>query len=263
MPWTPGKTIYRLDLRDYKWTARQWDRLAAAYPYKPSETCLKQPRRWRQLAGCESPVLARRLVPRHRLAAAVLSRLPAIAEYRPHASNACCRWTCPPTCKTTTPCAPASTAPACRATTASSNATTPPTALTGAATISATIRVGKISSSIRSARRPARAPSSTPAARSSSTCPTVCKATCWSTATGRRIDKAPGDIVSDPETARPLVETGLSCMSCHVRGLLPKDDQVRAHVLKNAQAFAKGDRETVLALYARRRAMRHVDGRRQ
>ena len=33
-----GQTIYRVDLRDYKWNARLWDRLAAAYPYKPSET---------------------------------------------------------------------------------------------------------------------------------------------------------------------------------------------------------------------------------
>jgi WD40 repeat protein/mono/diheme cytochrome c family protein len=66
---------------------------------------------------------------------------------------------------------------------------------------------------------------------------------------GRRVDKAPGEIVSDSKRPDKLVETGISCMSCHLNGLLPKDDQVRAHVLKNADAFAKADREAVLALY--------------
>jgi mono/diheme cytochrome c family protein len=67
---------------------------------------------------------------------------------------------------------------------------------------------------------------------------------------GRRVDKAPGEIVSDPKRPDRRVENGLSCMSCHVRGLLPKDDQVRAHVLKNAEAFEPRDREAVAALYA-------------
>ncbi len=67
---------------------------------------------------------------------------------------------------------------------------------------------------------------------------------------GRRVDKAPGDIVSDPRRPDRLVENGLSCLSCHVRGLLPKDDQVRAHVARNAEAFPPRDREAVLALYA-------------
>jgi hypothetical protein len=66
---------------------------------------------------------------------------------------------------------------------------------------------------------------------------------------GRRVDKAPGEIVSDPRRPDKRVETGISCMSCHVEGLLPKDDQVRPHVLKNADAFAREDRESVLALY--------------
>src|SRR5262249_47492189 len=29
--------VYRLDLRDYRWTGRQWDRLAAAYSYRAPE----------------------------------------------------------------------------------------------------------------------------------------------------------------------------------------------------------------------------------
>ncbi len=66
---------------------------------------------------------------------------------------------------------------------------------------------------------------------------------------GRRVDKAPGDIVSDPKRPDRLVENGLSCMGCHFGGLLPKDDQVRVHVLKNPAAFSREDREAVLALY--------------
>jgi mono/diheme cytochrome c family protein len=75
---------------------------------------------------------------------------------------------------------------------------------------------------------------------------------------GRRVDKAPGDIVSDPKRPDRLVENGLSCMSCHVRGLLPKDDQVRAHVLKNAAAFSREDRAALLALYPQAARMRRL-----
>jgi WD40 repeat protein/mono/diheme cytochrome c family protein len=66
---------------------------------------------------------------------------------------------------------------------------------------------------------------------------------------GRRVEQAPIEIVSDPKRPDRRVETGLSCMSCHVRGLIPKNDQVRAHVLKNAKAFLKEDVEAVKALY--------------
>lgn len=73
---------------------------------------------------------------------------------------------------------------------------------------------------------------------------------------GRRVDKAPGDIVSDPKRPDRLVENGLSCLSCHASGLIPKDDQVRAHVRKNGSAFDPQDRETALALYAPAAKMR-------
>jgi mono/diheme cytochrome c family protein len=66
---------------------------------------------------------------------------------------------------------------------------------------------------------------------------------------GRRIDRAPADIVSDPRRPDHVVETGLSCLSCHTRGLIPKADQVRAHVLKNPQAFGDADVAAVKALY--------------
>ncbi|GIW82501.1 MAG: hypothetical protein KatS3mg105_4308 [Gemmatales bacterium] len=66
---------------------------------------------------------------------------------------------------------------------------------------------------------------------------------------GRRLDRAPIEIVSDPKRPDKLVTNGISCMSCHVRGLHPKTDQVRAHVLKNPAAFSKEDIETVKGLY--------------
>jgi WD40 repeat protein/mono/diheme cytochrome c family protein len=68
-------------------------------------------------------------------------------------------------------------------------------------------------------------------------------------ADGRRIDKAPGEIVSDPKRPDRLVENGLSCMGCHVTGILPKDDQIREHVRKNARAFASEIKDDILALY--------------
>ena len=52
---------------------------------------------------------------------------------------------------------------------------------------------------------------------------------------GRRLERAPIEIVSDPKRPDQRVETGLSCMSCHARGLIPRADQVRAHVERNEQ----------------------------
>lgn len=66
---------------------------------------------------------------------------------------------------------------------------------------------------------------------------------------GKRIDKGPTEIVSDPRQPDRAVENGLSCMTCHVKGMLPKDDQIRAHVEKNPTAFSKKELEAVLALY--------------
>jgi hypothetical protein len=58
-------------------------------------------------------------------------------------------------------------------------------------------------------------------------------------AAGRRIDKAPSQIVADPRRPDQRVENGISCMSCHALGLLPKADQMRGHVEKNAGVFGK------------------------
>jgi hypothetical protein len=68
-------------------------------------------------------------------------------------------------------------------------------------------------------------------------------------ANGVRVDKAPVAIVSDPKRPDRQVETGISCMSCHVRGINVKDDQIRDHVGRNAKAFRKTDAETIRALY--------------
>jgi WD40 repeat protein/mono/diheme cytochrome c family protein len=68
-------------------------------------------------------------------------------------------------------------------------------------------------------------------------------------ARGRRIDKGPTEIVSDPRRPDRAVVNGLSCMSCHARGIIPKDDQIRAHVEKNRKAFGKREFDNILALY--------------
>src|SRR5262249_9967163 len=77
-------------------------------------------------------------------------------------------------------------------------------------------------------------------------------------ANGVRVDKAPVAIVSDPKRPDRQVETGISCMSCHVRGINVKDDQIRDHVGRNAKAFRKADAETIRALYVPAAKMRSL-----
>jgi tetratricopeptide (TPR) repeat protein len=82
---------------------------------------------------------------------------------------------------------------------------------------------------------------------------------------GQRIDKGPTAIVSDPRRPDRAVENGLSCMSCHARGIIEKTDQVRGHVLKNAKAFSDSTLETLLALYVpadKMTALMRADARR-
>jgi tetratricopeptide (TPR) repeat protein/mono/diheme cytochrome c family protein len=66
---------------------------------------------------------------------------------------------------------------------------------------------------------------------------------------GNRIDKGPSATVSDPRRPDRAVENGLSCMSCHARGLIEKADQVRDHVAKNPRGFSAKDRAAVRAIY--------------
>jgi WD40 repeat protein/mono/diheme cytochrome c family protein len=68
-------------------------------------------------------------------------------------------------------------------------------------------------------------------------------------ATNDRINKAPTAVVSDPKRPDKAVEAGVSCMSCHVTGILPKGDQVRDHLEKNPRAFGRSDAEVISALY--------------
>lgn len=70
-------------------------------------------------------------------------------------------------------------------------------------------------------------------------------------AAGRRLDKAPNNVVQDPAARDGAVEAGLSCMNCHqVDGQLPKFDEIRDFQL-NAGANAQ-EIEKVLALYVPR-----------
>ena len=71
-------------------------------------------------------------------------------------------------------------------------------------------------------------------------------------AKGQRIDKGPIEIVADPRRPDQRVETGISCMSCHARGLLFKADQLRGHVEKNAAVFGKPIVDTIRATHPRK-----------
>ena len=66
---------------------------------------------------------------------------------------------------------------------------------------------------------------------------------------GTRIDKGPVAVVSDPKRPDRAVEAGVSCMSCHVTGIIPKADQIRDHLEKNPKAFGRTDADVIRALY--------------
>ncbi len=68
-------------------------------------------------------------------------------------------------------------------------------------------------------------------------------------AEGKRIDKGPLEIVSDKEQRDRAVVNGISCMHCHVEGMISKDDQVRPRVVANRKAFEEYEYELLLALY--------------
>jgi formylglycine-generating enzyme required for sulfatase activity len=68
-------------------------------------------------------------------------------------------------------------------------------------------------------------------------------------ARGGRIDKAPTGIVKDRRAPDAAVMNGISCMSCHVKGVFEKDDQIRAHVAQNPGAFPRAEAALVEELY--------------
>jgi len=65
----------------------------------------------------------------------------------------------------------------------------------------------------------------------------------------QRIDKGPTNIVSDPLQPDRAVVNGLSCMSCHVRGMIYKADEIRGHVEATPDAFSGEEAQMILALY--------------
>jgi formylglycine-generating enzyme required for sulfatase activity len=65
---------------------------------------------------------------------------------------------------------------------------------------------------------------------------------------GKRLDEAPVKVVSTGNRMKPEVVNGISCMDCHARGMIFKDDQVRKAVESSA-SFSAEEKDTVKALY--------------
>jgi formylglycine-generating enzyme required for sulfatase activity/mono/diheme cytochrome c family protein len=66
---------------------------------------------------------------------------------------------------------------------------------------------------------------------------------------GARINEAPTQIVSDPRQQNRAVVNGISCMSCHMRGIIAKADQIRDHAAKNPAAFSEREAILIKTLY--------------
>lgn len=64
---------------------------------------------------------------------------------------------------------------------------------------------------------------------------------------GKRIDQGPTAIVSDPKRPDKTVTNGVSCMSCHYTGVIPKVDEVGPAVRANSKAYENA--KDILALY--------------
>jgi WD40 repeat protein len=81
--------------------------------------------------------------------------------------------------------------------------------------------------------------------------------------TGRRIDQGPTSIVSDPKRPDKTVTNGVSCMSCHYTGVIPKTDEVGIAVRANRKAYSNAD--DILALYREPQELNQIleeDGKR-
>lgn len=67
---------------------------------------------------------------------------------------------------------------------------------------------------------------------------------------GNRTNEALPNLVTDRNRPDRPITAGVSCMQCHKQGINPKDDEIRDSVLATPQAFPdKKVRETILALY--------------
>jgi WD40 repeat protein/mono/diheme cytochrome c family protein len=78
---------------------------------------------------------------------------------------------------------------------------------------------------------------------------------CLVNANDVRQNKGNTAIVSDPKRPDRAVDAGVSCMSCHARGLNLKDDQISEHVQKNGKSFKRTDAEVIRALYVPKEKM--------
>lgn len=65
---------------------------------------------------------------------------------------------------------------------------------------------------------------------------------------GKRIDAAPTEILHDEANPRQPVIAGLSCMSCHARGVLDAADEVRARV-QSSSNISGAERARILQIY--------------
>jgi formylglycine-generating enzyme required for sulfatase activity len=77
-------------------------------------------------------------------------------------------------------------------------------------------------------------------------------------ATGKRVDRGPADLVKDPRQKEGAVLNGISCMSCHTRGVIDKPDQVRELVLKRRLFFDEEVVRGVLDLYPPREVFQRL-----
>ena len=68
-------------------------------------------------------------------------------------------------------------------------------------------------------------------------------------ANGERLDVAPIKIVRDNAMPGGEVTNGISCMHCHFKGMIEKDDQIAASVAANAKDFPEDVVASVAALY--------------
>jgi hypothetical protein len=77
---------------------------------------------------------------------------------------------------------------------------------------------------------------------------------------GKRLDKGPFEVVQDDVHPRGTILAGISCMSCHARGLRSsetnKEDEVSA--LADDIALTELERETVKRLYGRKNEMKKL-----
>ena len=69
-------------------------------------------------------------------------------------------------------------------------------------------------------------------------------------AAGARQNAAPLNIVADNRSpVTPEIKNAVSCHRCHANGVIPMEDQVRAHVVANAAQFPARDVDLVKGIY--------------